>query len=380
MRSLDVARATCEKFHPGLCDALAATPLAAHEAPGSNTIKTFRAHGGAGLLVPADRGGAGANAIEAVRVTRAISSYSPSLGAAVTMHHFTTAMLYSLAASAGRLTPEQIVLLDRVAPEGLLMASGWAEGKPDANILTPSVTAKADPEGGYRVSGGKKPCSLSRSMDLLTASVALPGADGDPELAVLLIPADSPGISVHPFWSTFVLPGAESDEVRLNDVHVPEGLVVRTVPDDPKRLDDLQTAGFVWFEMLITSVYLGAASALVDRVLRRGRGSVTDRAAVAVRLESAIAGVEGVARAVIDGIEGDEAVAAVLVARYAAQEAMSSAVDLAVELLGGMSFISSSDVAYLAAATRPLAFHPPSRSSTAEALLEHFMGGPLILS
>ena len=27
MRSLDVARATCEKFHPGLCDALAATPL-----------------------------------------------------------------------------------------------------------------------------------------------------------------------------------------------------------------------------------------------------------------------------------------------------------------------------------------------------------------
>lgn len=380
MRSLDVARETCEKFHPGLCEALAETPMAEHEVPGSSVIKTFRTYGGAGLLVPTERGGAGANPIEAVRVLRAISSYSPSLGAAATMHHFSAAMLYSLAESAGRLTPEQITLLDRVAPDGLLMASGWAEGKPDANILTPSVTARVDPAGGYRVSGGKKPCSLSRSMDVLTASVSLPCDDGEPELAVLLIPADSPGISVHPFWSTFALPGAESDEVRLEDVHVPESLVVRTVPDDPKRLDDLQTAGFVWFEMLITSVYLGAASALADRVLQRNRGSVTDQAAMAVRLESAIAGVEGVARAVRDGVDGDEAVAAVLVARYAAQEAISSAVDLAIELLGGIAFISSGDVAYLAAATHPLAFHPPSRFSAAEALLEHFRGGPLILS
>jgi alkylation response protein AidB-like acyl-CoA dehydrogenase len=380
MRSLDVARATCEEFHPGLCEALAATPLAGHEVAGGSTIKTFRAHGGAGLLVPTARGGRGASALDAVRVMRAVASYSPSLGAAVTMHHFTAAMLYSLAGSAGRLTPEQVSLLDRVAPEGLLMASGWAEGRPDANILTPSVTAKVDPEGGYRVSGGKKPCSLSGSMDLLTASVALPDADGNSSLAVLLIPADSPGITVHPFWSTFVLPGAESDEVRLENVHVPESLVVRTVPDDPQRLDDLQTAGFVWFEMLITSVYLGTASALVEKVLERGRGSVTDQAAVAIRLESAIAGIEGVARAVLDGVDGDEAVAAVLVARYAAQEAMSSAVDLAVELLGGMSFISSSDVAYLAAAARPLAFHPPSRSSAAEALLQYFGGRPLVLS
>ncbi|WBB95650.1 MULTISPECIES: acyl-CoA dehydrogenase family protein [unclassified Solwaraspora] len=379
MRSLDIARAACEKFHPGLCGALADTSLSVHESAQATSIKTYRAHGGAGLLVPEAYGGAGADALDAVRVIRAISAYTPSLGAAVTMHHFTAAMLFALAGTAGRLTGTQLSLLGRMAPEGLLMASGWAEGRPNANILTPSVSARPV-SGGYLVSGGKKPCSLSTSMDLLTASAAVPDVDGRPSLAVLLIPADSPGVSVHPFWSTYVLAGAESNEVRLADVHVPEDLVIRTAPDDPDRLDDLQTAGFVWFELMITSVYLGAASALVERVLANGRGSVTDRARMTIRLESAIAGVEGVARAVLDGVDGDEAVAAVLIARYAAQDAIRQATDLAVELSGGMSFITSSDDAYLTAAARPLAFHPPSQASAAEPLVDYFAGRPLVLS
>lgn len=380
MRSLDVARATCEQFHPGLHAALAEVPLTMHETAGNPGLKSFRTLNGPGLLVPTTSGGAGADPLAAVRVMRAISACSPSLGAAVAMHHFTTAMLFALAGSADRLTAEQTSLLDRVAPEGLLMASGWAEGKPDANILVPSVTAKPAASGGYLVNGGKKPCSLSTSMDLLTASVALPDGVGGSRLAVLLIPANSPGITVHPFWKTFVLAGAESEEVRLEDVHVPEELIIRTVPDDPRRLDDLQTAGFVWFEMLITSVYLGAASALVERALHKGRGTVTDRAQAAVDLESAVAGVEGVARAVRDGLGDDEAVAAVLVARYAAQRSACAAVDLAVELLGGISYIHDPDVAYLAAVARPLAFHPPSRSSAAQALVDYFTGQPLVLS
>jgi isobutylamine N-monooxygenase len=216
-------------------------------------------------------------------------------------------------------------------------------------------------------------------MDLLTASVAL-STDGENSLAVALVPAHSPGISVHPFWSSWVLAAAQSDEVRLTDVQVPDELVIRTRPDDPHRLDDLQTAGFVWFVMLISSVYVGAASALAAQVLDGGRGSVTDRASVAVGVESAVGQLEGVARAIDDGLAGDDAVAAVLVARYAVQAVMAAATDLAVELLGGIAFIRSSDVAYLSSAVRALAFHPPSRSSAAQPLLDYLAGGPLRLS
>jgi isobutylamine N-monooxygenase len=156
--------------------------------------------------------------------------------------------------------------------------------------------------------------------------------------------------------------------------------VIRTVPDDPNRLDDLQDAGFAWFEMLISSVYVGATSQLVERVLARGRGSVTDRAEACVQLEASAALIEGVARAVEGGVSGEAAVAAVLTARFAAQRALAAAADLAAELLGGIAFMQSSEIAYLTAVVRPLAYHPPSRSSTAEALVGYFGGQPLLLS
>jgi len=378
MRSLDDARDVCERYHPGMCVALANVPLARREAPGGPVLGIFRQFSGPRLMVPEEYGGAGVNALSAARVVRAMSSYSPSLGAATTMHHYTVATLFSLAKTAGRLTPAQLDLLAKIAPGNLIVASGWAEGKPGANIVIPAVTAR-NTDGGYLVNGGKKPCSLARSMDLLTASATV-SVDGTPTLALLLIPASSPGITVHKFWLSNVLAGAESDEVRLADVFVPAELVIRTEPDDPGRLDDLQTVGFAWFEMLATSVYVGAASALVEQALTGGRGSVTDRAQAAIQLESAVALVEGAARALDDGLTGDAAVSAVLVARYAAQQALRAAADMAAELLGGIAFMRSPDIAYLIAAVRPLAYHPPSRTAMADALIGYFTGQPLRLS
>ncbi|TMM38925.1 MAG: acyl-CoA dehydrogenase [Actinobacteria bacterium] len=379
MRSLTVARAACERFHPGLLAALEELPLTAREAPDSPIVELFRTHGAPGLLAPEEFGGAAASPLDAVRVLRGLASASPSLGVVATMHHFTVAMLFSLAATAERLTPAQHKMLAGIAGDRLLLASGWAEGRTDQNILLPSVVAEPTADG-YRVNGSKKPCSLSASMDILTSSVALTGPDGQPSLAVLLIPADSAGISVRPFWSTPVLAAAQSNEVVLDNVAVPEDLVIRSTPEDAGRLDDLQTAGFIWFELLVSSAYTGVASALVSRVLERGRGTVADRAALATRMEAAVNLVEGTARAADDGLAGDEAVAAVLVARYAAQDLMAAAVDAAVELLGGMAFISSFEVAYLSSAVRALAFHPPSRGSVAEALVDWFDGKPLRLS
>ncbi|MEW2115636.1 acyl-CoA dehydrogenase family protein [Streptomyces sp. NPDC005474] len=379
MRSLSHAREVCERHHPGLLTALEALPFAEREAPGSPVTALLREHGGAGLLVPENHGGRGAGALDAIRVQRAVGSVSPSLAAAAAMHHFTVAMLFEMAAGSGRLTPAQTKVLHGIAPERLLLASGWAEGRTQQNILIPSVTATAA-EGGFLLNGVKKPCSLARSMDLLTASIAVPGADGAPELALALLPADSPGISVHPFWGNEVLAAAESDEVRLTDVFVPEELVVRTVPEAPHLLDDLQTTGFIWFELLISAGYAGAATALVATVLERERGSAGERAALAVGVESAFALLEGAARAVQDGLAGEPAVAAVLVARYAAQEALVRAADQALELLGGIDFIRGGEHTRLADSVRPLAFHPPGRASAAEPLLKWFAGGSLELS
>ncbi|MFF7249693.1 acyl-CoA dehydrogenase family protein [Embleya sp. NPDC008237] len=376
MLSLDIARDTCERHHPGLLKALDALPMPEREARDSPVVDIFKEHGGAALLVPRAYGGVGADALDAVRVTRALGAYSPSLAAGATMHNFTVAMLFALADRVVPPTPEQKRLLARIAPEGMLLASGWAEGRTQQDILSPSVTAEAVADG-FVVNGAKKPCSLSRSMDLLTASVTLPDADGRTSLAVLLIPADSAGISVHPFWDSPVLAAAQSDEVRLHDVHVPEHLVIRGTADDPGRLDDLQEATFVWFELLITSAYVGAASALTESVMKRERGTVTDRAALGIQLEAAVGLTEGTARALRDGVTGEESVAAALTARFAIQKSLATVSEQAVELLGGIAFIKSPEIAYLSSALHPLAFHPPGRTSSSPHLVEYFNGGPL---
>ncbi|MFE9449671.1 acyl-CoA dehydrogenase [Streptomyces sp. NPDC006739] len=380
MRSLDAARTVCEQFHPGLLKELEQIPYAEREQPGSPVIDLFRIHGGVGLLIPETYGGHGAAPLEALRVQLALGALSPSLVAAVSMHHFTAAMLYSLALKDGRLTDAQTALLHRIVPDQQVMASGWAEGRTAQNILKPAVTARPV-EGGFLLSGAKKPCSLSRSMSLLTASIAIHGEDGgEPELALALVPADAPGLTVHSFWGNELLAGAESEEVRLEDVFVPAEMVVRAGADDPTRLDDLQSAGFVWFEMLISAGYAGAAAALVEQVLERERGSAGERAALAVDMETALALLEGVARGIGPEPGDEESVARVLVARYAVQNALPEITSRALELLGGLDFIRGSAHALAAAAVRALAFHPPSRAAAAEPLLRYFDGDPLVLA
>ncbi|MGW1136681.1 acyl-CoA dehydrogenase [Streptomyces zhihengii] len=378
MRSLDTARAVCERFHPGLLKEIEQIPDADRERPGSPVIDLFRIHGGVGLLIPDEYSGHGAAPLDALRVQLALGAVSPSLVAAVSMHHFTAAMLFSLAGKDGRLTAAQTELLRRIVPDQQVMASGWAEGRTEQNILTPAVTARPV-EGGYLLSGAKKPCSLSRSMRLLTASIAIHHDDGTAELALALVPADAPGLSVHPFWGNELLAGAESDEVRLVDVFVPADMVVRAGADDPHRLDDLQTAGFVWFEMLISAGYAGGTAALVEQVLDRERGSIQERAALAVEMDSVLQLLEGVARTIGPETD-DESVARVLVARYTVQKALPRIAGQALELLGGLDFIRDSVHGRTAAAVHALAFHPPGRGAAAEPLLRYFDGGPLVLS
>jgi alkylation response protein AidB-like acyl-CoA dehydrogenase len=374
MRFLETERATLDRCLPGLDEALAGTPLRELESPDNPGIIAFREAGGPALIVPADLGGVGACALDALRVQRAIGSRSPSLAVATTMHQFSAASL--IAVSEATDGPAWM-LLQAIAKENLLLASGFAEGRADGQILRPTMTARITTEG-VRVSGVKRPCSLARSMDLLTASVLLPRLDGPGEqLAVALIPAKEQGVTISPFWSSFALAGAESDQVTLTDVLVPPDLVVRTDVVEGDQLDDIQNAGFLWFELLLVGSYLGAASALVERALGSDRIPESERLRLVVTVESAMAAAENVARRMDGELLSRQLLVDALLVRYAAQDAIATVVPRAVELLGGMNFMSSDDVGYLAAAVNGLGFHPPARSKMAGPLMRYFAGHPL---
>jgi alkylation response protein AidB-like acyl-CoA dehydrogenase len=199
-------------------------------------------------------------------------------------------------------------------------------------------------------------------------------------MGLLMLPADTPGVSIHKFWSTFALGGAESHEVRLTDVLVSPEHIIAPDPEFAEQMENLTTVGLIWFQMTVCATYVGIASALVDRVLDRSRGSVSDRAAVAMKVESAAALTEGLARRIMDGETDNDTLAAALVTRFAVQDMVMASTAAAVELLGGMAYIGSPDVAYLAAAAHGIAFHPPSRTSMAGGMVDYYAGYPVVVS
>lgn len=372
MNFLVAEREALHRFSPGLDEKLAALGFERLEAPDSGAIELFKQHRGPGLLIPQQYSGLGATALEAIRYQRALGSRAPSLAVASTMHHFSVATIVAMSAASPGM---EWLLLQAIADQQLLVASGFAEGHSGSNVLQPTMRARKAPQG-VLVSGSKKPCSLARSMNLLTASVTLED-DASGRYAVVLIPAEAAGIERRPFWKSFVLAGAESDEIVLQDVFVPDRLVFRTA--EGTEADITEGAGFLWFEMLVSAAYLGVASALVERVIQAGKGAAYDRCLLAVELESAMASLESLAHALTAGATGRHDFARALYVRFAVQRAIERATALAAEVMGGMAFVQSSEIGYLYAAARVLAFHPPSRLAASGGLAAYLAGGELRL-
>jgi len=366
-----------EKALPSLDAALAGLPLAEMEKPGNPAIRIFRDHGGSGLLIPVKHGGAGATPLDAMRVQFAVGSRAPSLAIATTMHHFSVATIVEMVAMKLG-SGFEWMLLEAIAQQKLLVASGFAEGRSGAGIMTSFLRVERTKDG-FVVNGSKKPCSLTHSMDLLTASMIVTGRGGEPELAVAIIPSETPGLERRPFWTNAILAGAESDEVCLTNVAVQEKVV--SYLGSPGQLDELQSRGFLWFELLISASYLGMAAGLAERVIKIGKGGAVERAQLGIEIIGALTALEGIARA-MDGEHAGESrqeLARALFVRYTVQRAIENATTLATELLGGMAFMTSSEPSYLAAAAHCLVFHPPGRFSAAQALAKYLEGEPLVI-
>jgi alkylation response protein AidB-like acyl-CoA dehydrogenase len=374
MNLLRTERDTLDAYIPGLDKYLSAIPLLELEKPGNGALPAFRELGGPALLVPAEHQGKGATMLDAVRIQRAVGSRSPSLAVATTMHHFSVASLAELAAARNGL---EWAMLTAIAENSWLLSSGFAEGKPGQHILAPTMRA-APADGGITVSGVKKPCSLTWSMNLMSASAAVTDpATGTDRLAVVLIPASSPGIKRTPFWQTTALAATESDQVTLTDVFVPETLIF--YPQNGEAMDPIQARGFTWFELLISASYLGAATNLTERAITHGRGTDQDRASMAIELQTAAAALEHAATLATTTTDNDTLLAHALYARFATERAIEHTIMPATAALGGMSFIESPEIAYLLAATRALAFHPPTHTAAATPIARYLTGHPLTL-
>ncbi|GAB4180943.1 MAG: acyl-CoA dehydrogenase family protein [Wenzhouxiangellaceae bacterium] len=375
MNILKEEREIFARYFPGLEQKLRDTDFEEREREGSEVVEVYRQAGGPALLIPKEYGGMGAGPVDAVAVHRMLGLLSPSLAIAATMHDFTAAFLAEYA-MYGDATKQY---LNEIAKDKLFLASGFAEGKSGANILAPTMRA-VPVDGGYKITGAKKPCSVADSMDYLTASVDVVNADGSSgQRAIAIIPATAEGIERLPFWKVRSLGGAQSKEVRLTDVFIGEDCLFLPQADVP--LDVVEAGGFLWFELLVTASYLGVANGLVERVYTHKRADSVERVRLLTSIELSAAALRGLAYEIqtnpVEQRISDSLVARMLMIRYGVQQQMGQVTYLGAELLGGMHFIGDASLEYTLSSCSALAFHPPSRLSISEAVDHYVLGGDL---
>ena len=368
---LNAERALLERFMPGLDSALAAIPLETLESRSNPSIQMLKEAKGPALLIPKKYGGLGASAVEGARVLRAIGSRAPSLGIVCTMHNFSVSTLVEWAIFGEEYGE---ALLSGLAEGSMYVASGFAEGRTGSRPLDMRMKARRAPGGGWLITGKKKPCTLTHSMDFLSCGLSVETETGV-RRAVGLIPADSPGIERKPFWKSHVLAGAESEEVILTDVHVPDDFVF--LVDGSNALDPVEVTGYIWLQLALGSTYLGILSGLAERLLKSDKGTPEERGMVVATIENQAAALDGIAYALDAREDHSQLLSRALSTRFAAQLAIETMAMRCAELLGGMAFIQSPDVAYLMCACRAMAFHPPGRLFAMSALNEYACGGKL---
>lgn len=370
--SMQHARSITEQRLPGLIAALESRGrMALEKADPSELCGLFRDFRGAGLIIPEALGGIGSSPRETVEILRAIGSLCPSLAVMMTMHHHTIATIVQL----GGLIPAADELLGGIAQNQLLIASAFAEGRPGAEIFNASVKVRAV-EGGFLLQGTKKPCTMSHNMDVIVVGVARENADQSFTQGFAVVFNDGSQIARERFWKTSVLQAADSNALVFDDVFVPsEFMLLAEAAGDEVAVSAEETSlsGLCWFQLMVGATYLGVASALVDMLLNKRNTDNAQLAQLAIELEGAHQALVGSARELEEQRAADATTySKALCTRFMVQGAVERATNLAVELLGGMAFIASDEVAYLLAASRAICFHPISRAA-ATPLLADFL-------
>lgn len=305
------------KFFPTLKHALDKMTFEEIEAKDSCVLEIFRDLGGPGLLVPQKLGGFGATPLEAMYVQKAIASLSPSLGVATNMHHCTIASIYN--PTIGENGEESNDFLSAVASESLYVASGFTEGKVGQNIFSPFIDAESV-NGGFIVNGTIKPCHLSESMDYLTTNAVISTDSKSKILALLIILPNTKGFTRKPFWNSPILAAAESGEIVLKNVFVPADCVIPL--GNLSDIEGVVARLFVWFELMISSTYLGMASTLVRKVHAESKGTSSERALFGIEIESLMPMLESVADFLSLHSIGEHEIARSIFVRFAVQQSI----------------------------------------------------------
>jgi alkylation response protein AidB-like acyl-CoA dehydrogenase len=356
---------------PDLADKLESLGLMVTEDPATDVVGLWKEHDGPRLTAPKDLGGLGATCVETLELQRGVGYLSPSLAAASTMHYLSVAGLADFATTADE---ETVGLIKSLIENRTVFASGFSEGTISGSVFRPTMQA-VPADGGYTLTGRKRPCSLADSMDCIMASALL---DDTGQRAITVIFNGSPGLSVTPLWTSSPLSAAQTHEVIFENVFVPSELMMVSDVEDPDGRNE--KSGYVLFGLIITAGYVGAATRLALKLADRADFTDADFVELFSPVEGVWRALRMIAARYDEGDRSDDLFADLLWIRLGLRDQLQTSVARLVSRVGGVAFATDPEVAYLASCISAYSFHPPTVRESGTFLLDHELRGEISLT
>lgn len=261
------------------CVRAAVAARAGGEWHGGYTPENFtdlRSSGLPAYTVPAEFGGPATGIAEASAAVREVSAGDAATGLVLAMHYIHTTRLF---ARPGDRTPAIEKLAARILADGELVALAASEqvsGAPSRGApITTAATRTAD--GGWLLHGTKTYATGARAAGSIVIVAQLPELNTKGHI---LIPQPADGLTVDPTWAAAGLRGSDSQDLRLDGVHVDGDALVETFTAAGTPVDVTQP---IWWPLMLASVHLGVAEAARTEAISFAAGPRTDGAAGALK-------------------------------------------------------------------------------------------------
>jgi alkylation response protein AidB-like acyl-CoA dehydrogenase len=293
--------------------------------------RELRARGIFSMGVPLELGGGGAHFAELCATVHELAHSCGSTALALSMHtHLVAAMVWRY-----RQGLPVADLLRRIAREELVLVSTGASDWLRSSGIAERV------EGGYRVSARKVFGSGSPAGDVLITSAPYEDAFDGPSVLHFPVPISDPGVTVLDNWRAMGMRGSGSNDVVLEGVFVPEDAVSLRRPRG--KWHPFFNLAMTVANPLIMSAYVGVAEAARDLALQSVQRKRDDADVwyLLGEMENALATAQIALQSMIDlcanlNFTPDVTTAnAVLVRKTIATQAVVTAVEKALEAVGG---------------------------------------------
>jgi alkylation response protein AidB-like acyl-CoA dehydrogenase len=313
---------------------------AAHDADDSFVAENYdilKVHHIFSAPVPQELGGGGASHAELCEFLRILAQSCSSTALALSMH------MHLLAATVWRWRQGHPVepLLKRIVQEQTVLISSGGSDWLDSSGTAEKV------DGGYRITARKIFSSGCPQGDLLMTTAVYDDPEDGPTVLHFPVPFADAGVTIMDTWHTLGMRGTGSHDVMIEGVFVPESAVALRRPKGLWHLFFNVVAAVAL--PLIMAVYVGVAESAQALALERARHKQKDPQTAYLigemtnALVTAQMALQGM-MAIADNYDFepiDATANAILIRKTIAARAAITAVEKAMEVVGGSSFYRS---------------------------------------